>query len=228
MKIIATLSLYALPVFFVVAASGCDPVSEPASSQPAERQAAEQPEPAKAPAKNTDEDGHDHDHENDPPTNDGPLTARAAVGGEVADSVELVDAAAVVANPEQFAGRTVRIRGQVKGFCHHRRAWFAIDVPEGTPPYLRIITGPTFLVPPGIMNATATAVGTIEAQQIPGSRLAHYEREHELGTGGAQGRQTRAIMRATGAVFEPAAAAAPAANEATPTANEAAPAAAAE
>jgi hypothetical protein len=192
----------------VTALLACDAVGgEAGRGATGERAAA----PATAPAG----EGDDHEHEGggecggscgEGPTaaDERPLAAATAVGGEVTDTVELVDAGAIVADPEAYAGRTVRVAGVVKGFCHHRRAWFAVDVPGGDPPYLQIATAPGFQVPPGIMNARATAVGVVEISEVPGSRRSHYEREHALGAGSAQpGRAVRAVIRATGARFEP-------------------------
>ena len=194
----------------------CDPVGQdpPQRDQP-ERQATKSAE-QHAGAREDHEDHHHHEEGQScsncgggsaevEPAGDGPLLTEQSVGDPISDDVELVNAADIVANPEQFAGRTIRIQGRVKGFCHHRRAWFAIDVPTATPPYLRVVTAPNFLVPGGIMNASATTVGTVEVTEVPGSRRTHYEREHALGSGGNEpGRARRAIIRATGATFAPA------------------------
>lgn len=154
-------------------------------------------------------EAHDHDEDDESPVAaaaaEERLSSERSVGEAVSDDVQLVSAQDIVADPERFSGQTVRIQGTVKGYCHHRRGWFAIDVPSGRTPYLRFITAPRFEVPPGIMNASVTAVGTVEIIEVPGSRVSHYEREHALGAGeAATGRARRATIRATGAVFSPA------------------------
>jgi hypothetical protein len=140
------------------------------------------------------------------PADQSSLSSPQAVGQEVDESIELVNAADILADPDAYEGRTVRIAGPVKAFCHHRRAWFAIDVPDGTPPYIRVITAPQFQVPPGIMNAQASAVGTVELGDVPGARMRHFEREHGLVHEGGRspGRARQILIRATGATFEPA------------------------
>ena len=194
-------------VLFVVAAFGCQPSSPTSGSEPArapEQGASNVENPAtKTPA----EDEHEHKHEKRDNNSAGDvLLTTESVGQPISDEVELVEATALLANPDQYSGRTVKVTGTVKGFCHHRRAWFAIDVPGANPPYLRILTAPDFLVPPGIMNAEATAAGVVEVQETPGSRVTHYEKTHRLGQGKAEGpgRAKRVILRATGAVFSPA------------------------
>jgi hypothetical protein len=191
-----------LPIGLILVAAACDPVGQPAPDRPATA-AVEEGAPC------ADET---HRAAPQPAATSGPgLAATEAVGGPVSDTVELVDAADIVADPTRFAGRTVRVAGRVKGFCHHARAWYAIDVPGAEPPYLRVVTAPDFLVPEGAMDTEATAVGTVEVQDTPAGQARHYEQEHRLGTagdggGGVEpgGRVPSAVLRATGAVFAPA------------------------
>lgn len=187
--------LIPLALFTIALVLACDQRAEP------ERAAATA---AQSPATPNDEEDHDHDHEEGAaPANDTPLIGQQTVGEPMLDSVELVNAADIIANPDQFAGRTVKISGQVKGYCHHRRAWFALDVPTATPPYIRVLTAPAFLVPEGAINALATTVGVVEVQEVTGSRVHHYEQEHQLGSGNHDGvgRAKRVVIRATGAEF---------------------------
>ncbi len=190
-------------LIFVLPLLACDPIDEGAGS--AQQEIVSNNAQEASGDDHDDHDDHEHGDEEEAPAEEAVLSAPQSVGAEVSDDIELVSANDIVANPESFAGRTIRVTGQVKGFCHHRRGWYAIDVPNADPPYVRIVTAPDFLVPPGIMNATATAVGTVEVTEVQGSRRSHYEREHELGPGTAEpGRTVRAVIRATGARFEPA------------------------
>jgi hypothetical protein len=134
------------------------------------------------------------------------LAERVVLGAEAPADVETVDAADILRSPEQYRGKTVRVSGTVKGYCHHARAWFAIDVPGASPPYLRFVTQPAFAVPEGCMGALATAHGTVELVETPRERVDHFEGEHRLGSaaGEAEGETVvRPIIRAAGAVFEP-------------------------
>jgi len=138
-----------------------------------------------------------------------PLKAPVSLGATAAEGVEVVDAAAVVADPAQYRGKTISVSGTVKGFCHHGRSWYAIDVPGASPPYLRILSRPAFSVPDGVMGATVVTHGTVDVQELPRGRAEHFEQEHALGTveGDSESETvTRAVFRAAGAVFSPAAA----------------------
>lgn len=202
-------SLVVLSIILTALVLACDPVGEQPQAQNEPARASAQAEKAgKAPATHEPEADDHEEHEHGagrPEANDSPLLGQATAGEPVSDSVELVSAADIIANPDQFAGRTVRLTGQVKGYCQHRRAWFALDVPEATPPYLRVLTAPAFLVPPGVMDAQVTAVGVVEVEETPQARMRHIEREHELGSAGDQGspgRAKRVVIRATGAEFQ--------------------------
>lgn len=191
-----------LCIALCLAAAACDPVGQPQPDRAAPARAAATEAEGGAPCE------HEAHREGGRPAAGGALAGLEAVGGPVSDSVEIVDAADIVADPARFAGRTVRVTGRVKGFCHHARAWYAIDVPGGQPPYLRVVTAPAFLVPEGAMDAEATAVGTVEVQDTAAGQARHYEQEHRLGSAGdaaaePAGRVQSAILRATGAVFAP-------------------------
>lgn len=135
-----------------------------------------------------------------------PITERVTAGTAAGEDVEVVEALDVVNDPSRFGGKRVAVSGTVKGFCHHRRAWFAIEVPGASPPYLRVTTLPAFPVPRGVMGATVTVHGRVEAQELPRGRVHHYEQEHRLGSApddGAGEAVVRPILVAEGAVFTP-------------------------
>jgi len=139
-----------------------------------------------------------------PPPANNAAVGETNVGQALTDSVPLVDGVELVTSPERFAGQQVRIAGEVKGFCHHARSWFALDIPGAHPPYLRLITAPRFLVPADAMGAHVEAMGVVEVQQVPRGQAAHYEEEHRLGARGddAPGDTVaRVVIQATGARF---------------------------
>ena len=139
-----------------------------------------------------------------------PIVEAVTVGGAPPEGLEVVDAAAIVERPEGWHGKQVSVRGRVNGYCHHRRAWFAVEVPGNPPRYLRFMATPAFAVPEGVMGALATVHGTVEIVELPRERIEHFEGEHRLGSGGGgegTGPVRRPVVRAAGAVFEPAPAA---------------------
>ncbi|MBI4705202.1 MAG: hypothetical protein HY744_29185 [Deltaproteobacteria bacterium] len=124
------------------------------------------------------------------------------VGAPLA-GVPLVTVADLVARPEELAGRSVRLEGRVSAMCQHARAWFAVQnegASEGA--FVRVLTTPRFLVPPGAIGKRARAEGTVELVEVSAEAAKHFAGEHQLGEPGkAEGPAKRAIVRATGAEF---------------------------
>jgi len=156
----------------------------------------------------------EQDHAEAEPASPGEIPVEQAIGAEVsvgapapADAVE-VAARDLLSSPEQYRGKRVVVSGRVKGFCHHARAWFAIDVPDGTPPFLRLVTLPAFHVPEGVMGAMARAHGTVEVVDVPTAQADHFATTHRLGPGsgsGSSGSVPSVVVRAEGAVVTPSA-----------------------
>ena len=111
--------------------------------------------------------------------------------------------AELLAEPTKYAGKTVRVQGDVIGMCHHRRAWFALR--DGSPSnqaYVRVLTAPEFLVPEKSIGTKVTAEGTVELIQVPASMARHYAADHGLGSAGEARTPTQQlVIRATGAEF---------------------------
>ncbi len=129
--------------------------------------------------------------------------ARVSVVGTAIGSAPLVSIAALLNDPSSYQGKTVRVEGDVSAMCHHRRAWFSVQ-PEGARDgsHIRVLTVPTFLVPPGSVGRKARAEGRVELVEVPASARRHYEAEHGLQHAhgsGAPGRQI--VLRAFGAEF---------------------------
>jgi hypothetical protein len=102
--------------------------------------------------------------------------------------------------PEAYAGKTVRVEGDVAAMCHHRRAWFAVQQAgdrEGRT--VRIFAAPAFLVPPGSIGRKARAEGTVELVEVPAAAQAHLAAEHGLAEPRPATRTV--VVRATGAEF---------------------------
>jgi hypothetical protein len=111
-----------------------------------------------------------------------------------------VAVAELLAHPEAYAGKTVRLEGDVAAMCHHRRAWFALQqagARDGQA--VRIFAAPAFLVPPGSVGRRARTEGTVELVDVPASAREHLEAEHGLASPNAPGKSV--IVRASGAEF---------------------------
>jgi len=121
--------------------------------------------------------------------------------GTITDAPE-VPVAKLLADPEAYRGKRVRVTGNVAAMCHHRRAWFAITGKgDKSGRHLRVLTAPAFLVPPRSVGKSARAEGTVEiiavdpamARHLADSLKLHYpQRERPI---------KRVVLRASGAEF---------------------------
>jgi hypothetical protein len=102
-------------------------------------------------------------------------------------------------NPDAFAGKRVRLEGDVAAMCHHKRRWFAVQDPgDRSGQFVRVMAAPAFLVPPESIGKKARAEGTVEVIELPAATQQHLAREHDLGRERAEP-QKRVVLRATGA-----------------------------
>ena len=124
------------------------------------------------------------------------------VGAELGRTA-VVPVADILARPEEFAGKTVQVRGQVSSMCTHRRGWFAVVTDDQSGRHLRVLTAPSFLVPEDAVGTTARAEGTIEAEELTRERADYFNKNHKLSyPEGTDGVIRQAVLRATGADFE--------------------------
>ncbi|OGR13410.1 MAG: hypothetical protein A2341_09245 [Deltaproteobacteria bacterium RIFOXYB12_FULL_58_9] len=129
---------------------------------------------------------------------DGQGNVIAHLGNEFNNSEEIT-VAALLADPDKYQGKAIRIRGNVAAMCMHRRAWFAVVGDDQTGDHVRIFTTPVFLVPHDSIGKTAVAEGIVELLDIPARQGAHIAEEHKLGEAAMAPKQV--IIRATGAEF---------------------------
>lgn len=105
----------------------------------------------------------------------------------------------LVARPEGYVGKPVRVEGEVTAMCVHRRAWFAVRAGAAN---LRVLTAPAFLVPLGSTGKRARTVGTVALVEVPEEAARHYSRDHRLRDPSNPETAHRAVvLRATGAEF---------------------------
>jgi hypothetical protein len=125
------------------------------------------------------------------------------VAGQKLAGLPVVKVADLIARPGDFAGKTVRIEGDVSAMCTHRRGWFAVQDPGSkTGAYVRVLTAPSFLVPPDSIGKKARAEGRVEVIEVDPEAVRHYANDHKLGEQNANGAPNRSVViRATGAEF---------------------------
>ena len=127
-----------------------------------------------------------------------------AVGSRLsgAPRVKVVD---LMARPEEFAGKTVRLEGDVPAMCVHRRTWFGIQDPgDKSGVFLRVLATPAFLVPEGSIGKRARTEGTVEIIEVDAAAARHFAKMHGLGDPEAiqgEGKIKSVVLRATGAEF---------------------------
>jgi hypothetical protein len=127
----------------------------------------------------------------DPTTGQTVLQTGAKLAG-----VAVVSVKDLLQNPEGFAGKTVRLEGNVSAMCVHRRGWFSVQSEDKSGGVIRVLTSPAFLVPEGSIGKRARAEGVVQLVDIPLAQAKHYAEGHGLPV------QTKAaVLRATGAEF---------------------------
>jgi hypothetical protein len=148
--------------------------------------------------------GHEAPPRDDPPrTRQDPLTGATvtAVGGEL-KGAQAVGVSDLAKDPERFAGKTVQVRGDVTAMCTHRRAWFAVREHPSDAHFVRVVTAPSFLVPPHAVGRKARAEGRVDVIEVPERAARHYARDHQLGDPSeVRGSRKSVVIRATGAEF---------------------------
>jgi hypothetical protein len=90
--------------------------------------------------------------------------------------------ATLLGSAERFAGKTIRLEGDVSGMCTHRRKWFTVQATgDRSGQWVRVISAPAFLVPPEAVGKRVRAEGTVELVDTPAGK--------------------NVVLRATGAEF---------------------------
>lgn len=124
--------------------------------------------------------------------------AKVTVAGAKLTGAPVVSVAELLAHPDNYVGKTVRLEGNVSAMCAHMRAWFAVQAPGRTGEFVRVFSAPAFLVPENAVGTKARTEGVVEVIATSPETARHLAGEHEL----AQGAQQKTVViRATGAEF---------------------------
>jgi hypothetical protein len=125
-------------------------------------------------------------------------TTTTVAGAKLANA-PLVSVPDLLARPEEHAGKTVRIEGNVSAMCHHMRGWFAVQEDGGAGGTVRVITAPAFLVPEGAIGKRARTEGVVELVEVDAATARHYASEHQVGSAPQTNQPVRSVVvRATG------------------------------
>jgi len=120
-----------------------------------------------------------------------------AVGAKLTGA-PVVSVAQLLAKPEDYAGKLVRLEGNVSAMCTHGRAWFSIQDNDKSGAYVRVITRPVFMVPENAIGTKARAEGLVELKEVNPATAEHFAKEHQLA---APATPKAVIIRAAGAEF---------------------------
>jgi hypothetical protein len=132
-------------------------------------------------------------------TTDGKTLQHA--GAQFSDGVA-VTTSELLAAPDKYAGKKVRVKGNVSAMCMHARAWFALAADDQSGRFVRVMTAPNFLVPNDSIGKSAETEGVVEVTEVAPEQAKHIAGEHKLGDPAAiTGPVKQVIIRATGAAF---------------------------
>jgi len=88
------------------------------------------------------------------------------VYGEGVASQDTVVVSELLANPDQFVGKTLRVKGTVVGSCAHRGCWISIaSDTEGETVRVKVKDG-VIVFPPEIVGETVIAEGVWTANEL--------------------------------------------------------------
>ena len=122
-------------------------------------------------------------------------------GAQFSDGVA-VTTSELLAAPDKFAGKKVRVKGNVSAMCVHARAWFALAADDKSGQFVRVMTAPNFLVPQDSIGKNAETEGVVEVTEVDPNQAKHIAGEHKLGDPAAiTGPVKQVVIRATGAAF---------------------------
>jgi len=91
---------------------------------------------------------------------------------------ETLPLAAILADPDAFAGKEVRVEGLVKRACTKKGCWMELAAAEGEGPGCRVtFKDYGFFVPKDSAGAKATLAGTVQVKTLAPKEVAHLEAE---------------------------------------------------
>jgi hypothetical protein len=178
----ALLTLVAVPL---VALAGDKPAT-PAAAQP-----------AKAVEKKSEADCH---HPPQPETAAAPQGGWTLTRGEALKGAPAVKLADLLAKPQEHAGKTVLLEGQVRKACERKGCWMELaTAKDAKGPGVRVtFKDYGFFVPLDSAGSMARVEGLVQVAELSDERAKHYESEGAIIPRGADGKPREVQMVATG------------------------------
>jgi hypothetical protein len=112
-----------------------------------------------------------------------PPAAPEATFGAPLSNASPVELATVLASPQAFEGKTVKLQGKVNTVCQKKGCWMTLsEKPDG--PRVRVtFKDYGFFVPKDLPGRRVLAEGTFEVKTLPQAQAQHYA-EDEAAAGG--------------------------------------------
>ncbi len=104
-----------------------------------------------------------------------PAAAEPAVYGDGVDLADTTPIGDIVADPEAWAGKTVRVEGKVTGVCPKKGCWMELASPDDH--HLRIkVEDDVIVFPAEAEGHRAVAQGTVEVKELSRDQYVDWQR----------------------------------------------------
>lgn len=103
----------------------------------------------------------------------------ATLYGKALSKTESIDFAGLMAQPDEYHGKTIRVSGHVRRACSRKGCWMELAESEKSDgPGCRVkFKDYGFFVPTDAAGASATLEGVVEVTQVKKEAVQHYESE---------------------------------------------------
>lgn len=126
-------------------------------------------------------------------------SAKAETFGAPVSAGEVLPLAKVLADPDAYAGKSVRLSGLVRAACTKKGCWMELSAPDGKGPGARVkFKDYGFFVPKDSAGASAKLEGTVQVTTLSAAQVAHYESEGGSFAKGKDGTAREIQIVATG------------------------------
>lgn len=123
--------------------------------------------------------------------------------GQALTDAPVVTVKQLLEKPDDYAGKNVRIEGNVTAMCHHRRVWFTVQDPgDRTGSNVRVTAWPAFLTPSDAMGKQVRVEGAVMITQTSPTFARHLADSHQVGQPPTDDQAVKTVtLRASGAEF---------------------------
>ncbi len=89
---------------------------------------------------------------------------------------ELTPLSAIAANPERYAGQTVKTEGEISQVCQRMGCWMELRA-EGVEPLMVPMAGHSFFLPRDVTGSEVVVEGEVALRERSANEVAHLESE---------------------------------------------------